>query len=94
MSTSMHDRYYEPEDDDYDDIDDYVANWVEFESREGGNIDPKDPQNFYEAVGELGLREDLASWEDCTEAEREQIKAYWLEMGERLATDAFYDRNY
>ena len=50
--------------------------------------------NFAEALGELGMREDIAQWDDCTEAEKEQITAYWLEMGERLATDAFYDRNY
>lgn len=94
MSTNYEDRYYEPEDDDNDDIDEYVADWIQFESRDGGYIDPKEPQNFYEAVGELGLREDLENWNECTEAEQEQIKNYWLELGERLATDAFYDRNY
>ena len=94
MGMSMHDRYYEPEDDDNDDLDEYVADWIQFESREGGYIDPKECMNFAEALGELGMREDIAQWEDCTEAEKEQIRVYWLEMGEKLATDAFYDRNY
>jgi hypothetical protein len=93
MGMSMHDRYYEPEDDN-DDIDEYIADWIQFESREGGYIDPKESTNFAEALGELGMREDIASWDDCTEAEKEQITAYWLEIGERLATDAYYDRNY
>ena len=84
-------NYYEPEDDDSDDLDAYVEDWIEFESREGGYIDPKDPHNFYEAVGELQLREDLEKWDDCTEAEKEKIKAYWLEVGEHLATEAYYD---
>jgi len=86
----MHDRYYEPEDS--DDIDEYIADWIEFESREGGYLDPKLPQNFYEAVCELGLREDLESWEDCTEAEKAQILAYMLDLGEHLATESFYNQ--
>jgi hypothetical protein len=91
---SMHDRYYEPEDDGDDDIDDWVSDWIKFESRNGGKIDPKSENNFAEAVGELALREDIAQWEDCTEAEKIQITEYWLNMGEKLGTDAYYDRNY
>jgi hypothetical protein len=91
---NMHDRYYEPADDDSDDIDEFVNDWVQFESREGGDIYPQDGTNFAEALGELGMREEIEQWEDCTEDEKEQIKAYWLEVGERMATDAFYDRNY
>ena len=91
MGTSMHDRYYEPEDDDSDDIDEYVADWIEFESRDGGDLDPKLPQNFYEAVCELGLREDLETYDDCTEAEKEQIRAYMIDLGEHLATESFYN---
>ena len=89
MSMYGEDRYYEPEDD--DDIDDYVADWIEFESREGGDLDPRLSQNFYEAVCELGLREDLETYDDCTEAEKEQIRAYMIDLGERLATDSFYN---
>jgi len=91
MGTSMHDRYYEPEDDDSDDIDEYIADWIEFESRDGGALDPKLLNNFYEAVCELELREDLGSWEDCTEAEKEQIRAYMIDLGEHLATESFYN---
>ena len=90
MGMSMHDRYYEPEDG--DDIDEYIADWIEFESREGGDLDPRLPQNFYEAVCELGLREDLETYEDCTEAEKASILAYMLDLGERLATDSFYNQ--
>jgi hypothetical protein len=90
MGMSMHDRYYEPEDG--DDIDEYVADWIEFESREGGDLDPRLPQNFYEAVCELGLREDLETYDDCTEAEKAQILAYMLDLGEHLATESFYNQ--
>ena len=85
----MHDRYYEPEDG--DDIDDYVADWIEFESRDGGALDPKLTHNFYEAVCQLSLREDLETYEDCTEAEKEQIRAYMIDLGEHLATEDFYN---
>jgi hypothetical protein len=94
MGMSMHDRYYEPEDDDNEDMDEWMADWIKFESREGGYIDPKEGTNFAEALGELGMREDIAQWDDCTEAEKAQIVAYWLDMGEKLAEDAYYDRNY
>lgn len=90
----MHDRYYEPEDDDYDDMDEYIADWVQFEMREGGYCDPKESSNFGEACGELGLREDLAKWDDCTPAEKEQIRAYWEDLAYKLAEEAFYERNY
>ena len=92
MGMSMHDRYYEPEDDDSADLDEYVHDWIAFESREGGDLDPKLPQNFYEAICELGLREDLESWEDCTEAEKASITAYMLDLGEHLATESFYNQ--
>ena len=29
-----HERYYEPEDDDSADLEEYVADWIEFESRD------------------------------------------------------------
>ena len=93
MGMSMHDRYYEPEDDDSDELDEYVSDWIEFESREGGELDPKSSSYFFEAVGELQLREEIESWYDCTDAEKEQIKAYLYDLVERIATESFYDGN-
>jgi hypothetical protein len=94
MGMSMHDRYYEPEDDPADDLDDYIADWIKFESRTGGYLDPRDNTDlFFEAVGQLQLREDLESYDECTEAEKEQILAYMLEIGEHVATESFYDNH-
>ena len=87
-----HERYYEPEDDDSADLDEYVADWIEFESREGGELDPRSSSYFFEAVGQLQLREEIESWDDCTDAEKEQIMAYLLDLGEHIATESFYDR--
>jgi hypothetical protein len=91
MGMSMHDRYYEPEDDDSEDMDEYVQDWIKFEMRDGGYCDPKDPQNFYEACCELGLRDDLGSWEEATEQEKFLIKDYWLGVAEGLAEESYYE---
>jgi hypothetical protein len=90
MGMSMHDRYYEPEDG--DDIDEYIADWIEFESRQGGDLDPRTSDLFMEAVCQLQLREDIETYEDCTEAEQAQIMAYMLDVGEHLATESFYNQ--
>ena len=91
MGMSMHDRYYEPEDDDSDDIDEYVQDWIEFESRPDGRLDPTSSDLFMEAVCQLQLREDIETYDDCTEAEKAQIMAYMLDVGEYLATESFYN---
>lgn len=91
MGMNMHDRYYEPEDDDSVDLEEYVQDWIEYESREGGELDPKSSSYFLEAVGQLQLREEIESWDDCTDAEKEQVMAYLLDLGERIATESFYD---
>lgn len=93
MGMSMHDRYYEPEDDPADDIDDYISEWMEFEQRPGGYLDPKENTDlFFEAVGELQLREDIESWDECTEDEKKQIMEYFLDIGEHVATESFYEQ--
>jgi hypothetical protein len=92
MGMSMHDRYYEPEDDPADDIDEYIADWIEFESRAGGDLDPRTSDFFMEAVCQLQLREDIETYDDCTEAEKAQIMAYLLDLGEHLATESFYNQ--
>jgi hypothetical protein len=93
MGMSMHDRYYEPEDDPADDIDEYIHDWIEFESRSGGYLDPKSNTDlFFEAVCQLQLREDIESYEQCTEAEQAQIMAYMLDVGEYLAEESFYNQ--
>ena len=91
MGMSMHDRYYEPEDDEYDDIDDYIADWVQFEMREGGWCDPKESGNFYEACSQLSLREDLGSWEEATPIEKQLIHDYWVDVAQHLAEEAYYE---
>ena len=39
MSMNMEDRYYEPEDDDYEDMEEYIEDYVKFEMRKGGDLD-------------------------------------------------------
>lgn len=92
MGMYTEDRYYEPEDDDNDDLDEYVSDWVQFEMREGGYCDPKDDTNFYEATSQLGLREDLENWDDCTEEEKALITQYWLDCAHTLAEESYYER--
>ena len=87
-----HERYYEPEDDDSADLEEYVQDWIEYESREGGELDPRASSYFFEAVGQLQLREEIESWDDCTDAEKEQIMAYLLDLGEHIATESFYNQ--
>lgn len=94
MGMSMHDRYYEPEDDDSDDLDEYVHDWIEFESRKGGILDPRSSEYFMEAVCQLQLREDIETYDDCTESEKAQVMAYLLDLGEHMATESFYDGGY
>lgn len=91
MGMNMHDRYYEPEDDDYEEMDEYVSDWIEYESRKGGILDPHESEYFMEAVCQLRLREEIETFDDCTPEEQGEIMAYLLEMGERMAIDSYHD---
>lgn len=91
MKTLAEDRYYEPEDDDNEDIEDFIADWVKYETRQGGICDPREKTNFYEAVGELQLREEIATWEECTMAEQNLIAGYWLDRAYKMAVEAYYE---
>lgn len=88
---SMHDRYYEPEDDDSDDLDDYVSDYVKEKMADGESLDPKDLHNFCEAVSELGFPEELESWEDATPEQKTAIIGYWEDIAKKRGEDAYYD---
>lgn len=92
MGMSMHDRYYEPEDDDIEELESYVSDYVEFEMRKGGNLDPTDQSNFLEAVSECGLPEELENWEDASEDQRKLVYAYWEDIAHRRAEDSYYEQ--
>ena len=85
------DRYYEPEDDDYEDMDGYVQDWIGYEIREGGICDPRIPSNFHEACAELGLREELECWEDANEDERKQVIEYWESIARYKGEESYFD---
>jgi len=92
MSTNYEDRYYEPEDDDYDDIDDYISDYVKFEMRRGGDLDPRNTANFMEAASELGFSEDLIDWDNATAEEQEKIEQYWEDIAKSRAEDSYFNQ--
>lgn len=86
----MHDRYYEPEDNDYEDMEEYIDDYVEFEMRKGGDLDPTEQSNFLEASSELGFPEDLENWEDATEDQKAQVKQYWEDIARSRGEDSYF----
>jgi hypothetical protein len=90
MGTSMHDRYYEPEDDDYEDMEDYIEDYVQFEMRKGGDLDPTEPMNFGEGVSECGLPDELEKWEDATPEQQEKVKEYWESIARHLGEESYF----
>lgn len=92
MSTNYEDRYYEPEDDDYDDIDEYISDYVKYEMRKGGDLDPRNTANFMEAASELGFSEDLIDWDNATAEEQEKIEQYWEDVAKSRAEDSYFNQ--
>ena len=90
MTMNMHDRYYEPADDDYEDMDGYIEDYAKFEMRKGGDLDPMEPSNFAEAVSECGLPEELESWEDANEDQRAQVIEYWEGVARYLGEESYF----
>jgi len=87
---NMHDRYYEPPEDDYEDMDEYIEDYVKFEMRKGGDLDPSEESNFLEAVSQLGLTEELERWEDASEEQRAQITEYWDDIARHLGEESYF----
>ena len=90
MSMNMHDRYYEPEDDDYEDMEEYIEDYVKFEMRKGGDLDPTEQGNFCEAVSECGLPEELENWEDATEDQKALVIQYWEDIARSRGEDSYF----
>lgn len=90
MTMSMHDRYYEPEDDDYEDMEDYIEDYVKFEMRKGGDLDPSEESNFCDAVSECGLPEELDKWENATEEQKAQVTEYWDGVARYLGEESYF----
>lgn len=87
---SMHDRYYEPEDDDYEDMDEYVSDYIAEEMAEGGDLDPKEQNNFLEAASQLGYPEELERWEDATPEQQAAIYQYWEDIARSRGEDSYF----
>jgi hypothetical protein len=90
MGTSMHDRYYEPPEDDYEDMEEYIEDYVQFEMRKGGDLDPMEEGNFLEAASQLGMPEELEKWEDATPEQQEKIKEYWEDIARHLGEESYF----
>lgn len=87
---SMHDRYYEPPEDDYEDMEDYIEDYVKFEMRKGGDLDPMEESNFAEAVSQLGLPEELENWDDATQEQKDAIIEYWDGVARYLGEESYF----
>jgi len=90
MSTSMHDRYYEAPEDDYEDMEDYIEDYVKFEMRKGGDLDPMEADNFAEAVSQLRLPEELENWDDATQEQKDAIREYWDAIARTLGEESYF----
>ena len=92
MGTSMHDRYYEPEDNDQDsaEYEEFIVDWVHYEMREGGRCYPYGQINFGEYLSETG--QDDKAIEDATEADKQGSIQYWDQVATMFAEEAWYDR--
>ena len=86
----MHDRYYEPPEDDYEDMEEYIEDYVQFEMRKGGDLDPMEEGNFLEAASQLGMPEELEKWEDATPEQQEKIKEYWEDIARNLGEESYF----
>lgn len=84
------DRYYEPEDNDYDDIDDYISDYARYEMRRGGDLDPTEQGNFCEAVSQLGLPEELENWEDATPEQQALVIEYWEDVAQHRGEESYF----
>jgi hypothetical protein len=90
MSMHTEDRYYEPEDDDYEDMDEYIEDYVQFEMRKGGDFDPTEESNFLEGASQLGMPEELEKWEDATREQKEQITQYWEDIARSAGEESYF----
>lgn len=86
------DNYYEPEDgDDPEELDSYVEDYIKFEMRKGGDLDPTEQGNFCEAVSECGLPEELENWEDATPEQQAEVIAYYEDIARARGEESYYD---
>jgi hypothetical protein len=88
---NMEDRYYEPEDDDHEDMDAYVDDYVQFEMRKGGDFDPMEQGNFLEAASQLNMPEELEKWEDATLEQKEQVRQYWEDIARSSGEESYFN---
>jgi hypothetical protein len=90
MGMHSEDRYYEPEDDDYEDMEEYIEDYVKFEMRKGGDLDPSEESNFLEGCSECGLPEELEKWEDASEDQRAKVTEYWDGIARHLGEESYF----
>ena len=85
-------NYYEPEDgEDPEEIDSYVDDYMKYEMRKGGDLDPTEQGNFCEASSELGFPEELVNWEDATPEQQAQVFAYYEDIARSRGEESYYD---
>lgn len=93
MSTCMHDRYYEPEDSDLDDIYEALEEHIEEMVGQGGECEWSDPSMFYEALSECGIDEgsgeERITPENCGEEIKKQVQDYAYKVAKYLAEQRY-----
>lgn len=92
MGMSLHDRYYEPEDDGYpDDFDAKVERYA-FEMLED-EYNYHEAHNWYEGLGECGYDDSIYPTPSHAPVEVvEKVSQYWYDLAMRKATE-YYEEN-
>lgn len=89
----MHDRYYEPEDDDLDAQYEALEEHIEEMVGEGGECEWSDPEIFYEALSQCGIDEgegeERLTPENCSLDVRSKVQAYAYKVAKYLAEQRY-----
>lgn len=87
---TLHDRYYEPDDDIYDGDYDYdkavyIARSIKDYMSEGGDLYPFTQTNFGEALSECGYEDKLVS--EATETDKKVAIEYFFKIATKWSED-------
>jgi hypothetical protein len=92
MGMSLHDRYYEPDDDGYPDDWDWKVEQYAFEMLED-EYNYREPYNWAEGLGECGYDDSIYPTPSHAPVEViEKVSVYWYDIAFMKATE-YYEEN-